>query len=80
MSTLTAAKLLTYGAVTFVPQSQFDTVSQSMTYQGQTLLLFEPSDELPGYLGWFNPGNLANPGVAASDPGLQTPDSAEDAI
>lgn len=75
MTTLTCAKLLKYGAVCFVPASNFDTVSQSLTWQGQTLSLFEPSDELPGYYGWFNPGGMADPNLAATDPGLQAGDN-----
>jgi hypothetical protein len=77
MSTLTAAKLLQYGAVTFIPATSFDTVSVSMTWQGQTLALLEQSDELPGFLGWFTISGMPDPGLGASDPGLNAPDQVE---
>ena|SRR5690242_1382058 len=74
MSVLTAAKLLKYGSVCFVPASQFDTVSQSMTYAGQTILLLEQSEELPGFLAWFTIPGMPDPQLAASDPGLDASD------
>jgi hypothetical protein len=46
-----ASKLLTYGGVCFIPAASFDTVSANMTWQGQSLLLLEPSEELPGFYG-----------------------------
>lgn len=72
MSTLTAGKLIHYGAVCFIPSSSFDTVSGSMTYAGQALSLLEPSEQLPGYLGWFTISNMNDPSLAATDPGLDT--------
>lgn len=72
MSTITAAKLLKYGSVCFIPATSFDTVSQSMSYAGQTILLLEQSDELPGFLGWFTIPGMADPNLAATDPGLDT--------
>jgi hypothetical protein len=69
-----ASKLLTYGSVCFIPAASFDTVSASNTWQGQTILLLEPSDELPGYYGWFTLSGMADPSLPSTDPGLNVDD------
>lgn len=72
MTRITPDKLLQYGAVCFIPISQADAVQGSMTYQSQTIVLLERSDELPGFLGWFSPAGLADPSLLMSDPGLSS--------
>jgi hypothetical protein len=67
-------KLLRYGSVCYIPGSNFDTVSQSMTWQGQALSELEPSEMLPGYFGWFVLPGLAQPTAAVNNPGLNITD------
>jgi hypothetical protein len=70
MATLTSSKLLKYGAVCFIPMSSFDAVSTGSTYGGQTILLLEANDELPGYLGYFTLAGMPQPTMGSTDPGL----------
>jgi len=67
---LRADRLLQYGAVCFIPASNFDAVSTSMTWQGQAIALLEPSDSLPGFYGWFTITGMPDPTLKATDPGL----------
>lgn len=64
-----------YGAVCFIPASNFDTVSGAMTWQGQTLALLTQCDELPGYWGYFTIAGMPDPTLFATDPGLNSTDS-----
>ena len=71
---ISASKLLTYGSVCYIPAASFDAVSANMTWQGQTIVLLEPSEELPGFYGWFTLSGMTDPGLPATDPGLNLGD------
>jgi hypothetical protein len=51
-----------------------------MTWQGQTIALLEPSDELPGYLGWFTIAGMPNTALYATDPGINPLDGGGTAL
>ena len=69
------SKLLKYGCVCFIPIANRDLVQASMVWQGQTILELEPSEVLPGYLGWFTLAGMPQPQIEQTDPGLEVSDN-----
>lgn len=70
MASISYGKILKFGAVCFVPASQFDAVSTGATFGGQVIVLLDPSDELPGFWGYFTLAGMPDPSMGATNPGL----------